>query len=59
MSEYYIEVIMTPHPWDSPNAPYFWVIIKDGCNTGGCGWSDTPENAWRDALEYFKKYMKV
>jgi hypothetical protein len=55
--EYSIKVLLTPHPWDNENEPYFWVIFEGTCNTG-CGWSKTPEEAWAAALTYYKKYIK-
>lgn len=68
MKEYTIEVIITPHPWDNKEEPYFWWIKcydsdfakKDpkytGHNSGACGWGKTPEDAWCQAIEYNSKY---
>lgn len=53
--EYVIHVGMTPDPWNNGYEPYYWAIIGDGCNEG-FGWSKTPEQAWKDANEYHKKY---
>lgn len=52
-----IEVSMTPHPWDNPDHPYFWCVFKNSCNAG-FGWSKTPEEAWREALEYYKGFTQ-
>ena len=60
MEEYMIEVLMTPHTHDSPNAPYFW-CIKSGrgrTRNHGHGWAATPEEAWKEALEYYNKVYK-
>ena len=54
--EYSIQVSMTPHPWDCAHAPYFWVIFCNGCNSG-CGWSQTPADAWKDASKYFSRHI--
>lgn len=54
--EYSIQVSMTPHPWDCAHAPYFWVIFCNRCNSG-CGWSRTPEDAWKDATAYFNRHF--
>ena len=51
-NEYSIKIYLTPHTWDSPELPYFWVVLKNGCNFGS-GWSNTPTNAWKEALEYY------
>lgn len=51
--DYEIKVNMYPHEWDNKSAPYFWMISKEGCNEG-FGWSETPEKAWKDALEYYQ-----
>lgn len=53
--EYHIQILMTPHPWDNKEKPYCWVIFEGNCNAG-FGWSETPEQAWKDANEYHKKY---
>jgi hypothetical protein len=58
--EYCIEVLMTPHPWDSPNKPYFWCIkssVKSWCMETG-GWAATPEEAWREAKEYYDEMIE-
>lgn len=55
-TEYSIQVSMTPHPWDCAHAPYFWVIFCNRCNSG-CGWSKTPEDAWKDATAYFNRHI--
>ena len=58
--EYKIEVIMNPHPWDNAEDPYFWCILgwgnKSWCNNG-CGWSVSPEQAWKDANVYYNKMI--
>jgi len=54
--DYEIVVNMSPHEWDSKSKPYFWMISKNNCNYGH-GWSETPEKAWKDALEYYKKVI--
>lgn len=54
--EYSIQVNITPHPWDCAHAPYFWVIFCGRCNSG-CGWSKTPEDAWKDATAYFNRHI--
>jgi len=56
--EYKIEVIMNPHTWDNPTESYFWCILgwcnDTWCNSG-CGWSISPEQAWKDANKYFNR----
>ena len=54
--EYQIEVIMTPFD-GSPKKPYFWMIRRHGANAGH-GWAATPEEAWKEALEYYNKVYK-
>jgi hypothetical protein len=58
--EYKIEVKMTPHTQDNPEAPYFW-IIKSDCGDGWCtntaGWAVTPEEAWKEAYAFYTKYL--
>lgn len=56
--EYKIEVTMNPHEWDNKEDPYFWCILgwhSDAWCNEGCGWSITPEQAWKDANEYFSR----
>lgn len=57
--EYKIEVIMTPHPWDNHKKPYFWMIGSycgnSWCNNGA-GWAETPEEAWKQAYEYYNQF---
>ena len=49
-----IHVSMTPqYHWFNRGTPYYWVIMEDGCNEG-FGWSKTPEQAWKDALKYYR-----
>ena len=59
-TEYKIEVIMNPHPWDNKKEPYFWCILAWGNTTWynrGCGWSVTPEQAWKDANKYYNRFI--
>jgi len=59
-TEYKIQVIMDPHPWDNEKEPYFWCILgwyTDAWCNRGCGWSVTPEQAWIDANVYYNKYI--
>ena len=59
-TEYKIQVIMNPHPWDNAEEPYFWCILGWGNTTWynrGCGWSVSPEQAWIDANVYYNKYV--
>ena len=58
---YSIEVNMTPAEHDSPKAPYFWMIrvhYNSCVGNGGHGWAATPEEAWKEALEYYNKVYK-
>ena len=55
--DYKIEVDMCPHEWDNKNKPYFWMITNGVCNNG-FGWSETPEQAWKDALNYYNNNIK-
>lgn len=55
--DYKIEVDMCPHEWDNENRPYFWMITNGVCNNG-FGWSETPEQAWKDALNYYINHVK-
>ena len=58
---YSIDVSMTPVEYDNPKKPYFWFIkvhVNRACCNGGHGWAATPEKAWKDALEYYKKAYK-
>jgi len=58
--EYKIEVNMKPHEWDNPTEPYFWCIkgLHNGRCNKGCGWSATPEQAWKDAVAYYERFKK-
>ena len=47
-----------------PDKPYFWCILgyyehdkNNGswCNEG-CGWSESPDQAFKDAMEYHKRF---
>ena len=61
---YKIEV--DPHPSDDvrdKETPYFWRIVSinvDDPNSKYCtttaGWAETPEKAFNDALNFYKKY---
>ena len=52
-----IEVSIDPDPEMAPT-PYFWCILifkrTNWCNEG-FGWSETPEQAWKDALSYYER----
>lgn len=53
---YTIKVSMNPDT-DMGKTPYFWVLLKMGKNdwyNDGCGWSESPEKAFKDANEYYK-----
>ena len=52
-----IQIAMNPHTWDSKDKPYYWVILVSNCNEG-FGWSKTPDQAWKDANEYYKKVLR-
>ena len=52
-----IKIGMNPHPWDNEDKPYYWVILVNDCNEG-FGWSKNPEQAWKDANEYYKKVLR-
>ena len=60
MEENIIEVFMTPFTHDSPNKPYFWMIKGPSISptNKGHGWGATPEEAWKEALDYYNKYFK-
>ena len=55
--DYKIEIDMCPHEWANENRPYFWMITNGVCNNG-FGWSETPEQAWKDALNYYINHVK-
>jgi len=59
-NELHIEVSMTPHPWDNPNKPYSWVLLRwhknAWCNSGH-GWAKTPKEAWEDAIKHYEWYI--
>jgi hypothetical protein len=68
-NEYKIEITMEPHTWDNRLEPYFWCIFgyyeysdsagyTNGWCNEGCGWSKTPEKAWKDALKYYSNKKK-
>lgn len=61
--EYKIEVSMNPRYHDGPSAPYFWWIIgekEDGTRYNyGHGWSKSPEQAWKEAKEYYNMLQVV
>lgn len=58
MEEYIIEVILTPHYHDNKSEPYFWaLLIDDECGNKyncGSGWAVSPEEAYKQALDYYK-----
>lgn len=63
--EYQIEVIMTPHYHDNPNAPYFWRIASINTEnpdsqwcTSTAGWAKTPEEAFAEAKRFYDKYKE-
>ena len=55
--DYKIEVEMCPNEWANQNRPYFWMITNGVCKNG-FGWSETPEQAWKDALKYYNNHIK-
>lgn len=55
---YKIEINMFPYEWEDKSKPYCWVIKSDG-HDYGCGWSETPERAWQDALDYYNKHLNT
>ena len=60
--EYKIEIIMTPHTDQNKERPYFWCIFEyfgsGYCNTGYCGWEETPEKAWQKANKDYELLME-
>lgn len=56
-AEHVINVGMTPHPWDNKEKPYYWVVMRNGCNEG-FGWSKTAEQAWKDARNHYKNVFR-
>jgi hypothetical protein len=50
-----IKIGMNPHPWDSKDKPYFWVILVNDCNEV-FGWSKTPGKLGRMRMNTIKKY---
>lgn len=51
--EYKIEVMLTP---DGSHMPYFWCILRyenEKWYNNGHGWTRTPEDAWKEAYEYY------
>lgn len=57
--EYKLEVCLTPHEHDNKEAPYFWCLFKYGNDWAneGFGWAKTPEEAFKDGMDYATKYM--
>ena len=59
MNPYSIEVSLESNEKQNPYNPYFWVIFEtleqgSKCNTGICGWSETPSDAWEEAYNNYK-----
>ena len=56
-SEYKIEILLTPHPWDNQTESYFWCILgwfnSEWVNTENYGWATTPQEAFDKAIESF------
>jgi len=55
---YKIEVGVTPHTHDNKLQPYYWTIFcfcDAWCNEGH-GWAKTPELAWSEAYDFYKRY---
>lgn len=55
--EFKIEVIVTPHPHDCPDNPYFWVIYGNNANCGS-GWAKTPDEAYHEAYNFYYENYK-
>lgn len=55
-----IEVIPEPDH-EMGNTPYFWCVLtwgeKDWYNNG-CGWSETPEKAFKEAKLHYNQLLK-
>lgn len=56
-----IEVLMSPHPWDDAEKPYYWcILIWDDYsyiwkNSGKMGWGKTPNDAFISALKSYNE----
>lgn len=59
MGDYRLVVHMQPNFHDSPNAPYFWCVMKydNGLSNSGSGWASTPEQAFIAGKNYLNKYV--
>ena len=56
--EFYLQISLTAGDDNSAqiNPPFFGCIFKktpNGTSNEGCGWSQTPEQAFHDAYRYF------
>lgn len=53
--EFKIEVIVTPHRHDCPEKPYFWAVYGNNANHG-FGWAKSPDEAWKEAHDFYKSH---
>lgn len=56
-----IMIHMNPNFHDNPFNPYFWCLMgfKDSLYNIYSGWSESPEEAFRTALSYYRKLQKI
>ena len=55
--EYKIEIVMTGDE-EMALTPYFWCVLgrsSDNWHNCGHGWTATPEEAWKEAKEWYDK----
>lgn len=58
---YRIEVTMNKHPFMNRTNPYFWSLMSNSGGTWhsvGSNWSATPVIAFKDATEFYNKFIK-
>lgn len=60
ISEFRVEVSMTPAYHDNKDAPYYWVLLgyAENWSNWGCGWAKTPEEAYQAGISWFEQNYK-
>jgi len=56
-----LDIQLIPNHDETDDEPYFWAILNYDRNwyNAACGWSKTPEQAYKDGMECFKEMSKL
>ncbi|MBS6398179.1 MAG: hypothetical protein KH452_13695 [Clostridiales bacterium] len=56
-AEYAIKILLTEHPHDNIDKPYYWSLLKYDklWHQIALGWEKSPEECFSEGLKYFRE----